>query len=757
MTDHRPDGGLIMLRPRGGAQSISHNRTVLSVRAGDGSIAPEPDIGLFVGDTRVLSRYRHLAGGRPLQPVAMSPVKQDGWLGYYVVAADGDGDATKGTVELRVSRYAGDGFHEDLDVTNFSQRRVRLALAIEIEADFADIEETSGPRRQRGETRWTWWREGEVLEVRADYQAEHAYAHQGEEGVARFEAFVSVRAQGAVREGDRITWAIDLAPRASWHGCVEVIAGGSGAGPPLARGCRGFGGTRDTRDVARGTFAHRAARFSAPGEGTLTSTVLAALDRAREDLAALRLYDLDHDERAWTVAAGLPMYVGLFGRDPLAAGAQAAILTADILAGTASTLPRWQGREEDPWRDEQPGRMLHQARSGPLSLLDFDPFGRSYASVTASAFYPVAVSELWRWTGDRARVEPLIEPALRALHWLDTDGDIDGDGIYEYRPLSKDGLQNQGWKDSGDAIVHADGSVVRPPIATCEEQGFVYLAKMRLAELFVWFGRQGEARRLFREARALRRRFHEAFWMPEAGTFAMGLDADKRPIRSIGSDPGLCLATGIVERAAAEATAARLFAADMFSGWGVRTLSADHPAYDPYSYHRGSVWPVDQGALALGLSRYGLHGHVALLARGVFEAARLFAHHRLPECFGGQPRDAAHPFPALYPGANWPQAWSASSVFALMQAMLGIYPFAPLDLLLVDPALPDWLPEITVSNLHVGASIVALRFSRDRRGATRFEVIDRRGPLCIVRQPSPWSVTAGPGERIRDLVTSLVR
>lgn len=749
MADLPSLGALTILRPRPGIQYISHDHTVLAMRP-DGSLAPEPHVGLFVCNTRILSRHRYLVDGQPLQPVALSPVEQHSWLGYYIVAPPGDGDPTKHTVEVRLSRHAGDGFHEDVDITNFAQERVKLTLTLEIEADFADIRETDGPRRQHGTIRWASRRSDGSIELRADYHAEHAYEHQGDSGVARFDAGVILRVRAAAPrpsgEQGRIRWDIDLAPRASWHGCIDVIAVACGRELPLVHGCRSFFGRHDD---------HRATGFSAPGTGTLSPIVIAVLERAKRDLAALRLSDLEHDEHTDTVAAGVPTYVGIFGRDSLATGAQAALLTSDILAETVVELPRWQGREVNDWRDEQPGRMIHQAQTGPLSQLDFDPLRRTYSGVTSSAFYAAAVSELWHWTGDRERVGRLIEPALRAMRWLDEYGDLDGDGFYEYQTRSTEGIRNQGWKDSDDAIVHADGSVVRTPIATCEEQGFVYLSKLRLSELLFWFGRRDEARRLFREARELRKRFNDVFWMPDARTFALGLDPHKRLIRSIASDPALCLATGIVERSLAEPTAARLLAADMFSGWGVRTLSSDHPAYDPYSYHRGAVWPVDQGAFALGLARYGLHRHVAELCRGVFEAAALFEHHRLPECFGGQPRDLDHPFPALYPKADWPQAWSAASVFAMIQAILGLYPFAPLDLLLLDPALPEWLPEITISNLNVGRSVVDLRFSRDHEGRTRFDVLDQRGTVHIVRQPSPWSILASPADRLRDVLSSL--
>ncbi len=755
---------LTTLKPRPGTCYISQNRTVLAMRP-DGWVAPEPHVGLFVCNTRLLSRYRYLIDGRPPRLSTMSAVEQNRWLGYYIVAPDGGGEPEQRSIELRISRVTGDGFHEDLDISNFTQQRVSLTLTLDVEADFADQRETDSPRRQTGTTHWAARSDVGTCELRADYHAEHRYDHAPESGVATFDAGVAVRVRAADAslscEEGKIQFQIQLAPHASWHGCVEVLAFVCGRPLPLVYGCRRASGGAESvenpREVARETFHHRAARFSAPGDEPLSHAVIATVERAKQDLLALRLYDLDRDDGTWTVVAGLPTYVGLFGRDPLTVGTQAAMLTPDILAGTAAELPRWQGRAVDAFRDEQPGRMLHQVQTGPLSTLSFDPLGRSYASVTSSVFYPAAVSELWHWTGDRARVEALIEPALSALRWADRYGDIDGDGFYEYEPSSKYSLKNQGWKDSGDAIVHADGSQVGTPIATCEVQGFVYLSKLRMSGLLGWFNRWDEARRLFHEARELKKRFNDVFWRPDARYFAMGLDSRKHQIRSIASDPGLCLSAGIVAQTLAEPTATRLLAEDMFSGWGVRTLSSDHPAYDPYSYHRGTVWPVDQGAFALGFARYGLHQHVARLARGMFEAAALFEHHRLPECFAGHARDAEHPFPPLYPDADWPQAWSAASVFAMLQAMLGIYPFAPLHLLMVDPALPEWLPEITVANLHVGESVVDLRFLRDRQGGTQFEVKRRRGALHVVRQPSPWSLVAGPADRLRDLFSSLVR
>jgi glycogen debranching enzyme len=238
------------------------------------------------------------------------------------------------------------------------------------------------------------------------------------------------------------------------------------------------------------------------------------------------------------------------------------------------------------------------------------------------------------------------------------------------------------------------------------------------------------------------------------------LDADRRPIRTIASNPGHCLAAGIADAALVERAADRMFQDDLWSGWGVRTLSSRNPAFNPYSYHRGSVWPVEHGSFALGFLRYGLHNRLETVCRGMFEAARLFDHRRLPEVFSGHARDAAHPFPAIYPQANSPQAWSASAALSLVQALLGIYPYAPLKMLLVDPHLPEWLPEITVRNLRVGGATADLRFFRDGRdgrdGRSDWEILDQRGTLHILRQPSPWSLTASFAERLRDALSSLL-
>ena len=501
-------------------------------------------------------------------------------------------------------------------------------------------------------------------------------------------------------------------------------------------------------------FLDETTAFRSPESGSLTAVVIEALERGKRDRAALRLYSLDLGSRAWTVAAALPMYLALFGRDTLTAAWEAALLGPELMRGTLWELSRRQGTGVNDWRDEQPGRMLHEAHRGPLQMLNFDPKARYYGSVTASGFYPFVLAQLWHWTGDRELVAPFLDPAVRALQWRDS-ADLDGDGFCEYQTRSTQGVENQGWKDSGDAIVYADGSQVPTPIATCEEQGIAYAAKMNLAEVLWWFDRKSEAKHLYREAKELKRRFNEAFWMEDEGFLAMALDSKKRQVRSIGSNALHCLATGIVDKSRAEVILDRLFREDLFSGWGVRTLSSEHPAYNPYSYHRGTVWPVEQGPFAVAAYRYGIHHRVEQVCRSQFELAALFDFCRLPECISGHPRDEEHPFPAIYPAANSPQAWSATTVYTLLQCLLGLQPFARFKMLFVDPQLPAWLPEIMLDGLRVADATVTIRFFRKANGTSDYEVCEQRGSVHIIRQPSPWSLTAGFPERINDVLASL--
>jgi glycogen debranching enzyme len=766
---NRQSQNLIRLRARPDTLYLSRGRTVLATDR-DGSVRDGASHGLFVHETRLLARHVVLVNGQAPQTNALSNVEQHSWLGYYIAPVPGvrgERDSGSGllqqasqqSLEIRISRVVGEGLHEDIDLTNFSQHSTQFTLDVELAADFADLIETAGDRQQQGALERTW-REiaGSGWELEFSYTVERHYEQQNEAGFVRLERGVIVRVDHASSAAERteqgVRFHVALPPLAEWHVCLRMLPRIDGVLLEPPRGCRKL--TDNGRFHAKSVFLSERTKFDGAETETLTPVVIGALEQAAYDLDALRLPDLDHGPRAWTIAAGLPMYVALFGRDTLTAAWEAALAGPEMMRGTLAELGRWQGRETNDWRDEQPGRMLHEAHTGPLEALNFNPRSRSYGSITTSAFFPVVLAELWHWTGDRDLVRQHVPTARAGLKWLEDYCDRDEDGFHEYRTRSKDGVTNQAWKDSGDAIVYEDGSQVAPPIATCEEQGFAYVGKLLLAEVLWWLDDRTEARRLLRSAQELKKRFNDRFWIDDLNYVALGLDARGRQIRSITSNPGHCIATGIVDDALVSKTADRLMLEDLFSGWGIRTLSSWHPAYNPYSYHRGSVWPVEQATCVLGFVRYGLHRHAERLSRAFFEAAALFDFYRLPELFSGHQRDEAHPFPAMYPQANSPQAWSASAVFCVVQSLLGLYPYAPLNLLLVDPHLPEWLPELTLRDLRVGPSRASIRFFRDDDGSTDYRVLDVVGHLHIVRQPSPWSLTASFGERLKDLAGSAV-
>jgi len=747
--------------------NISQGRTVYST--GDNGFIEHREHGLFVHETRLISKYCWKINGEKFLPVSLSNVNQHSWLGYYIQHPSANPEkkeikavkinrASQHSVEMTIARYVGGGVHEDIDITNYSGEEAEFNLEFEIDADFADWEETRSRKKIEGGLSKKWKKEDvRTWHLVYRYRASHDYNHQGNKGHAEIDRGVTIEilhpGSAPNYRDDSIVFKIKLKPQEAWHTCVNIIPRIEQKLLISAYDCGSFEGIRNEYDRRRRIFLNEATQFETPGKGHLTHIVQETLDRAKEDLVSLRLYDIDKDERAWMPAAGLPVYVAIFGRDSLTAAWQSAITSTAIMRGTLEELARWQGGENNDWRDEQPGRMIHEAHTGPLAILNFNPRQKYYGSITASGFYPAAAAELWHWTGDKKLIAPLIEPAVKAIKWLDKYARESKKGFYSYKTRSEQGLKNQSWKDSGDSTVYPDGRQVEAPHAACEEQAFAYVAKLHFSETLWWMGRKDEAKRIYREAGELKKRFNEEYWMEDEEFFAMGLDKDGRQIKTVSSNPGNCLSTGLCRKDLAERVCRRLFKDDLFSGWGIRTLSSVNPAYNPYSYHRGAVWPVEQGPFALGMMRYGLRKYASILGRAMFEAASFFKYRRLPELFSGHQKDENHPFPAIYPQANTPQAWSASTVFTIIQSLLGLYPYAPLNILFIDPKLPEWLPEITLRNLRVGKAVVTIKFIRKNNGKSTYRVLSKRGPLHIVRQPTPWSVTAGFGERLFDFAS----
>jgi len=756
----RPEDSLIELWLRGADVQLSRGRSAL-VTEPTGVVGGNPHHGLFVYQTRLLAKYRWLMNGREPEFSCGSNINQYSWMGYFIQAPKNwkqtlppEPSALQQTIELRLKRSVGEGMHEEVQLTNHTQIATTIDLKLEFEVQFVSPDEAEGNRKQHGDLSFSSTEIGPgTSELAWSYAAEHHYDHQGNVGIARLQRGLTLRIESDKEPGTSdhdVRFTIKLEPHAAWRCSLSWLAGVGEKQSPLSAETA----EQKVTDYARksASYLSRTALFSF-GHEPFAEVVRRTTERAREDLDALRLFDLETGGDV-AIAAGVPTYMGVFGRDMLGAGWQASLLGPELALGSLKVLSDSQASEKNDWRDSAPGKIVHEIHSDPLSVLNFRPKAEYFGSVSGSFLYPLLLSELWHWTGSLDLVRPYVDNARRALKSADQYS-LDDTGFYRYQTHSEQGMKNQGWKDSEDAIVYPDGSQVATPIGTCEMQAFAYAAKRHFSEILWWDGEYAEAKHQFQEATELKQRFNEKFWMEDEGTFAMGIDKDGGLIRSVASDPGHCLLSGIVDESRVPRLANRMLMKDMFSGWGIRTLSAEHRAYNPFSYHRGSVWPVENGGFVLGFARYGLRGEMHRLSRALFESAQLFPHCRLPEVFAGHQRTDDAPFPGLYTKADWPQAWSASAVLSVMRALLGMFPYAAANLLLIDPHLPDWLPEVTVKNLRVGCAHATIHFERKMDGTTTYRVVELQGKLHILRQPSPNSLTTDWAERVKDALFSL--
>jgi len=530
----------------------------------------------------------------------------------------------------------------------------------------------------------------------------------------------------------RITFEIELAPGQAWHACVlyAVFDGETRIAAP--RACIEHAPTsRLSRRLVQ--WQERSMKVATGNE-----EFYRFYHQAVEDMAALRLPIHGTDHMEFVPAAGVPWFVGLFGRDSLIVSLQNAMVYPDFARGALDVLGRWQATTRDDYRDAEPGKIMHELRTGELAHFRLIPHTPYYGTADATPLYLIVLHSAWRTTGDKGLIERHLATAERCLAWIDEYGDRDGDGFQEYQTRSKDGYENQGWKDAGDALVYPDGTLVKGPKALCELQGYVYDAWQRMAEIFEAIGDPARAAELRRKAAKLFKRFNEAFWDEASGFYAFCLDGEKRPVLSVASNPGHLLWSGIVPTERAGRVVERLMAPDMWSGWGIRTLSSAHPAYNPHSYQNGSVWPHDNGFIALGFRRYGFDQEAARLSRDVSAAAGYFMQHRMPELYAGLKREPTS-FPVQYKGANVPQAWAAGSCFALLASLVGFQPDAPNHKLYLDPALPAWVPDLQLRDLRLGAKTFDIRFWREGE-ASRWEVT--RGDATAV-ETRPFA--RGPG------------
>jgi glycogen debranching enzyme len=721
--------------------AIHQAETVLLTEP-DGQINWPSKRGLFFRDTRILSAWAIYANGEPwdlLNGGAIAPHAARMFQTNRAFLTEAGPIAAR-TLGLVISRHVDGGVHEDIDITNNSREPVRFNLEIAIRADFADIFEVkSGQIVRRGRIITSWAPKRQELRI--------AYGNRD------FERGLIVRSRGVsgkptVNANGRLSFDVTLKAGRAWHRCLIY---------DLQDGPEHIKASRECTDAhAKSSHAVKVVEWQQTVLKINTSNeeFYRFYSQGIQDMASLRLPLRGTDHMVFVPAAGLPWFAALFGRDTLIASLQTMIVYPEFASGALEVLGQHQATTRDDYRDAEPGKILHELRRGELAHFKLITQTPSYSSADATPLYLIALHAAWKATGDRALIEEHLQTAEACLAWIDKYGDLDGDGFQEYQTRSTNGMENMSWKDSGDSVMYPDGTLVRGPKALCELQGYVYDAWRRMAEIFDELGDKRRANALRKKAATLFKAFNQAFWDEKSGFYAFALDGDKKKVLSVASNVGHCLWSGIIPASRAKAVVKRLMRKDMWSGWGIRTLSADHPSFNPYNYQTGAVWPHDNSLIALGMRRYGFAAEAAAVARDISRAAACFMLHQLPELYGGLQRDPTN-FPVQYLGANVPQAWAAGTPFALLQAILGIQQDAPRGKLYVDPALPDWLPDVTLTDLRLGQECFDIRFWRDGKN-TEFKVLTGKQGV-VERKSMSDSESTGRDRSTRGGLTSSLK
>ena len=696
--------------------AIHQGQTVL-VSEPDGHINWPSEKGLYFLDTRIISNWTIYANGEPWELLNGGPVNYHAariFLTNKSILTE-DGPIPPRTIGLTISRSIIGGMHEDLDVTNNGLKPVRFQLEVALRCDFADIFEVkSGKIVRRGQITTEW----------SERQQKLRTAYSNRDFHRSLTITVSRATSKAVSANGRLSFEVALEPGKAWHACLLYTLEDRQQELHAPRDC--VGKTHESR-----LFPTMAEWLKTVVKiRTSNEEFYRLFHQALEDMAALRLPIKGTDHMVFLPAAGLPWFVAPFGRDSLIVSLQNVLIYPEFARGALEILGSLQANKDDPYRDAEPGKILHELRYGELAHFKLVPHTPYYGTADATPLYLITLHAAWRATGDRELLERHMPTAEGCLAWIDKYGDRDGDGFQEYQTRSPVGYENMAWKDSGDAVMYPDGSLVKGPKALCELQGYVYSAWVRMAEVFEALGKPDRAKALRAKAAALFERFNDAFWDEELGFYVYALDGNKKKVLTVASNPGHCLWCGIVPRERAKKVVDRLMAPDMWTGWGIRTLSADHRAFNPYNYQTGSVWPHDNAIIAMGFKFYGFSAEAARVAHDVSVAASHFLLNQLPELYTAAERTETN-FPVQYLGANVPQAWAAGSVFMLTQALLGFLPDAPRDKLYVDPSLPAWLPDLTVHDLRIGKHKLDIRFWT-KGGQTEFEVI--KGDPAVVER-----------------------
>ncbi len=649
---------------------LDGNTFVVSDDRGDIEASPVDATGLFSFDTRFLSKWVLTLNGERLNALSVDDL-QYFETRFFLVPGTGTVYIDSKLSVIR-TRAVGGGFHEELTILNHDSKPVRLTVRLNADCDFADLFEVKDKLKKKG-TYYARAKNGRLL---LGY----------ERNMFRRETSISASTPAKVDKSG-LTWTVKLAPHGSWTTELDVVVGvGS------------YERTGMTTAKRKVTMRQSLRRWldAAPRVRCDWDSLRSTYHRSLVDLAALRFSPPVAGGQNLP-AAGLPWFMTMFGRDSIFTSLQALPFTSELAATTLRALGSWQGSGIDDFRDEDPGRILHEMRYGEMTAFEERPHSPYYGCADATPLYVVLLDEYERWTGDRRLVRELEYEARAALNWIDEYADLLGTGYVWYRRRNeKTGLENQCWKDSWDSISYRDGRLPGFPRATCELQGYAYDAKMRGARLarLVWKD-PALAAKLEKEAADLKRRFNRDFWVEKGGYFALALDTEGKQVDALASNNGHLLWSGIVDKSKAKSVANHLLGRRLFCGWGVRTLAEGEARYNPIGYHVGTVWPFDNSFVAWGLRRYGFKEEAARIAAGILDAAEFF-NGRLPEAFGGYPRQQTK-YPVQYPTACSPQAWSTGAPLLLLRTMLGLEPEG--ENLVIDPALPMHIGQLELLDI----------------------------------------------------------
>lgn len=702
--------------------------------------------GLYFRDTRFLSVYE-----MEIQHVPLQLLSSAGELNFMSNFQFGNGPSIlpggeelgARTVSVRRNRFIDNGLHERIGIVSFNRSPVTLTVRITVGSDFRDMFDVRGyvKRIQRGMVYPPELREDEII-----------LQYLGLDNVLR-----TTQVRFSARP-DRLTTLGSGTPIAG-GGLTEYPSGGTrdprldlGPLPPLAEAVFEVTlapqqpwsltihivpilGDEDRAPMVYPSLDESFARILdeyKQWDASCTRIVTnhewlnRLIEQSKHDLRLT----VNRVTTGLLPVAGIPWFAVPFGRDSTITSLQTLCLNPQIAYGTLRFLARMQGKTIDPWRDEEPGKILHEIRSGELATLGEVPQTPYYGSVDSTPLFIYLFTELLRWTDDTVLAADLRPHLERALEWIRVYGDRDGDGLIEYQSRSTRGVYNQGWKDSADAITFPDGRAAQPPIRVVEVQGYAYAAERRMAEIYRRWGEEDRARALEESAAARKHRFEDAFWMEDEQYYALAIDGEGNRVPAIASNTGHCLLMGLLDGPRAKAVVRRLMADDMSCGWGIRTLSSTYPTFNPMSYHNGSVWPHDNSLIAAGLRRMGFDEAALRVIQEVFEAGFQLPGFRLPELYCGFRRDRLYQSaPATYPVSCSPQSWAAGSVFLFLQHLLGLEPDLPHRRITVRPLLTPWLNEVRFENLRVGQQTLTITAWRDGarircevRGAEGLEV-----------------------------------